>query len=251
MYPPTAKPIPSTRPTASAWLDTSITTAPHLAARARRPAAPAGRSPPVWSARWPRTRSPSRVSTVPIRPVTSPAARSPDSTRYAVEVFPAVPVMPIIGEPGRRVAVDGRRGRAEHRPWVVGDQHRQPGGQRRRTAGRVGQHGHRAGRGGVGDELRAVPVGAGQRRVEVAGTDLAAVVGDAGDLGVRAGQRRRQQRGKRSPAGSGATVWGRGMPGTASDPTRCPGTRRQRHATPAPHGWILNFGGLVADGGTR
>jgi hypothetical protein len=37
-----------------------------------------------------------RVSTVPISPVTTPAARRPDSTRYAVEVFPAVPVIPII-----------------------------------------------------------------------------------------------------------------------------------------------------------
>jgi hypothetical protein len=42
------------------------------------------------------TRSPSRVSTVPISPVVRPAARSPDSTRYAVEVLPAVPVIPII-----------------------------------------------------------------------------------------------------------------------------------------------------------
>ena len=33
---------------------------------------------------------------MPISPVTRPAARSPDSTRYAVEVFPAVPVIPTI-----------------------------------------------------------------------------------------------------------------------------------------------------------
>jgi hypothetical protein len=41
-------------------------------------------------------RPPNRVSTVPIRPVVRPAARRPDSIRYAVDVFPAVPVMPNI-----------------------------------------------------------------------------------------------------------------------------------------------------------
>lgn len=41
------------------------------------------------------TRSPSRVSTVPTSPVVCPAARNPDSIRYAVDVLPAVPVTPI------------------------------------------------------------------------------------------------------------------------------------------------------------
>ncbi len=50
-----------------------------------------------------------RVSTVPISPVTRPAALSPASTRYTVDVLPAVPVMPMmlssaVGRPYTREA---------------------------------------------------------------------------------------------------------------------------------------------------
>jgi hypothetical protein len=80
---------------ASAWLDTSITTA--VTPRSTAAASIACRSVASGVVRTLLiARSPSRVSTVPIRPVVRPSARSPDSTRYAVEVLPAVPVMPIM-----------------------------------------------------------------------------------------------------------------------------------------------------------
>ena len=65
---------------ARAWLDTSMTTA--VTPRSRATASMACRSVASGVVRTLSiTRSPSRVSTVPIRPVTWPAARSPDSTR--------------------------------------------------------------------------------------------------------------------------------------------------------------------------
>ena len=93
---------------------------------------------------------------MPISPVTCPAARSPDSTRYAVEVLPAVPVMPITVSRGGGLAVDRGGDGAEHRARVGYDQRRQSGRGRRRRPGRIGQYGHRAGRGGRRDELGAV-----------------------------------------------------------------------------------------------
>ncbi len=56
------------------------------------------------------TRSPTRVSIVPISPVVFPAARRIDSSRNAVVVFPLVPVTPRIrkrcaGEPKKPAAI--------------------------------------------------------------------------------------------------------------------------------------------------
>jgi hypothetical protein len=93
VYPPTAKWVPPTRPSVSAWLDTSI--AMPLTPRSTATAKSACRSLASGVVRALSSTSPaSRVSTVPTSPVTRPAARSPDSIRYTVEVFPAVPVIP-------------------------------------------------------------------------------------------------------------------------------------------------------------
>jgi hypothetical protein len=91
--PPTANRVPSTRPSASAWLDTSMITV--VIPRSRATAYRACRSGASGVVRTLSIRSsPSRVSTVPINVGSTPAARNPESIRYAVDVFPAVPVIP-------------------------------------------------------------------------------------------------------------------------------------------------------------
>ncbi len=114
----TSKTQPSTRPRTSAWLETSMATA--VTPRSRITANSAWRSVASGVVRSDlRRSSPIRVSTVPMRPVSPPtgrpppplsdcasrrppsslsfaaAARRPPSMRYAVVVFPEVPVMPI------------------------------------------------------------------------------------------------------------------------------------------------------------
>ena len=87
--------VPSTRPRASAWLETSIATA--STPRSRITASSACRSGASGVVRsLLRTSSPIRVSMVPMTPVRRPARRSPASSRYAVVVFPLVPVTPTI-----------------------------------------------------------------------------------------------------------------------------------------------------------
>ena len=72
--------VPSTRPIASAWLDTSIATAP--TPRSRMTANRACRSGASGVVRTlGSTSSPTRVSMVPTSPVLRPAARRPDSSR--------------------------------------------------------------------------------------------------------------------------------------------------------------------------
>ena len=93
MNAPTAKPTPPTRPSASAWLDTSIATVsvPRSCMTASR-ACSSGASGvvnPVFTAS-----SPIIVATVPISPHWRPAASSPARTKYVVVVLPLVPVTP-------------------------------------------------------------------------------------------------------------------------------------------------------------
>ena len=190
------EPHPADPAEASAWLDTSMTAA--VTPRSSAAANSACRSVASGVVRTlSTTTSPNRVSTVPIRPVVRPAARSPDSIRYAVEVLPAVPVIPMTaaGRSGRRRPP--RPGRA---PRAVGDhERRQPGRGRGRRAGRVGEDRHRAGRDGAADELGAVPARAGQRGVEVAGPHLplawvtpVTVASGPATVGRRAGRQRGQ-----------------------------------------------------------
>ncbi len=75
---------------------------------------------------------------------------------------------------GGQLAHDGAR--------VLGDQDRQAGGGGAVGAGRVGEDGGGAEAGGLGGEVGAVEPGAGQGRVDVAGSHGPRVVGDAGDL---------------------------------------------------------------------
>ncbi len=93
MNPPTANRTPSTRPRASAWLDTSITTASTPCSTISANIACSCGASGVVSALGTR-RPPMRVSMVPINAVDSPAAASPASTRYEVVVLPEVPVIP-------------------------------------------------------------------------------------------------------------------------------------------------------------
>ena len=89
----TSKTTPSTRPSVSAWLLTSMATA--SVPRSRMTASSACRSGASGVVRaLGSTSSPMRVSTVPSRPVERPAARSPASSRKAVVVLPFVPVTP-------------------------------------------------------------------------------------------------------------------------------------------------------------
>ena len=124
--------------------------------------------------------------------------------------------------PARRAPPAGRRP-----PARAG---RLPGGQLR--AGRVGEQRHRAGLGGAGGELRAVPAGAGQRRVQVAGADLLAGVGHPGDDhlgGVRRQARRRAGRRDRR-AGRPVTVRGTWIAGHGVRPY--PVVRFRPHSRP-------------------
>ena len=78
--PTTSKRTPSTRPRRSAWLDTSIVTA--VTPRSRITASSACTSVASGVVRAvATTSSPTRVPTVPMTPVTCPAARNPASTR--------------------------------------------------------------------------------------------------------------------------------------------------------------------------
>ena len=96
------------------------------------------------------------------------------------------------GQPRGRVAVDRPTATAPSTArGSVDDQHRQPGRGRRPAApaGSVSTATAPAAA-AAGDELGAVPAGAGQRRVQVAGADRRAGVGHAGDrdVGASAGQ---------------------------------------------------------------
>src|SRR5918998_1520767 len=90
---PTAKAVPPTRSSASAWLETSIgrCVTPRSTIAASR-ACISGASGVVNELG---SRSaPIRLSTVPSSPVEAPAIRSPASSRYVVVVLPDVPVTP-------------------------------------------------------------------------------------------------------------------------------------------------------------
>ena len=93
MNAPTANSMPPTRPSASAWLDTSIATS--VAPRSRITASSAcssgasGVVKPVLIGS-----SPISVATVPISPAPRPAACSPARTKNVVVVLPLVPVTP-------------------------------------------------------------------------------------------------------------------------------------------------------------
>ena len=82
---------------------------------------------------------------------------------------------------GGRVAPDGRGQRAEDRPRVVRDEHRQPGRRGQLGAGRVGEHRDRAGRRGRRGEPGTVRAGARKCRKKVTGVHLGRVVRDSGD----------------------------------------------------------------------
>ncbi len=137
----TSKTTPSTRPSASAWLLTSIATA--VVPRSRMAASSACRSGASGVVRTlGSTSSPMRVSTVPSRPVERPAARSPASTRKAVVVLPLVPVIPIVtipaaGSPCTQRAVSpstarGSSATSTGRPWPA--QRSAPAGSVRKAA---------------------------------------------------------------------------------------------------------------------
>ena len=87
--------MPSTRPSASAWLDTSIVSAvtPRSRITASR-ACTSGASGVVRTAGS--SSSPIRARTVPIRPVVCPPAHNAASSRKLVVVLPLVPVIPVV-----------------------------------------------------------------------------------------------------------------------------------------------------------
>ena len=91
---PTAKRVPATRPSASAWLDTSITTSATPASRITANSACRSGASGVVNALGSGLPS-MRMPTVPSIPVVRPAAARPASTRCATVVLPLVPVMPI------------------------------------------------------------------------------------------------------------------------------------------------------------
>ena len=76
---------------------------------------------------------------------------------------------------------------AEHRPGVVGDEHREIVGGQAKSPRRIGQHRGRAGRHCLRGEVSAVRAGTGQRRIEVAGLDGPRVQRAAGDGPVQHG----------------------------------------------------------------
>ncbi len=90
----TSNEVPATRPSASAWLETSIAAAVTL--RSAMTAKAACRSVASGVVSLLGSTVPAiLVSTPPTSPVTCPAIRSPDSIRYVVVVLPLVPVTPI------------------------------------------------------------------------------------------------------------------------------------------------------------
>ncbi|CNZ09294.1 Uncharacterised protein [Mycobacterium tuberculosis] len=80
MKAPTANRVPSTRPSASAWLDTSMTTVSTPRSTIAASIACSVGASGVVSALG-RSAPPTRIPMVPISPATRPAARNPASTR--------------------------------------------------------------------------------------------------------------------------------------------------------------------------
>ncbi len=95
----TANRVPATRPSASAWLDTSIATwltpASTITAKMACRSGASGVVNALGSRRRRAWSGPSiRVPTVPSSPLVAPAAISPVSSRCATVVLPLVPVTP-------------------------------------------------------------------------------------------------------------------------------------------------------------
>ena len=93
MNAPTAKRVPATRPSASAWLETSIATSVTPACAITANSACRSGASGVVNELGSR-RAPIRVPMVPIRPVGRPAAARPVSIRCETVVLPLVPVTP-------------------------------------------------------------------------------------------------------------------------------------------------------------
>ena len=90
---PTAKRVPATRPSASAWLDTSIATSVTPSSSITANSACRSGASGVVNALG--SVAPAiRMPTVPTSPVVRPAAASPASSRCATVVLPLVPVTP-------------------------------------------------------------------------------------------------------------------------------------------------------------
>ena len=109
---------PSTRSSARAWDVVSSTAASLPAATIAASVAWSSGAPGVvtWAS-WRSRASPTFVSTVPIRPVDTPAASSAATARNEVVVLPSVPVIPITpsrreGSPYHQPAAWARAGRA-------------------------------------------------------------------------------------------------------------------------------------------
>ena len=98
MNPPTAKRVPPTRPSASAWLETSIATsvtpASSITANIACRSGASGVVNALGRARGSAPGVRTRVRTVPSSPLDRPAAASPASSRCPTVVFPLVPVTP-------------------------------------------------------------------------------------------------------------------------------------------------------------
>ena len=195
-------------------------------ARPSRRAAPARRAPPASCARWARTSSPTRVSTVPTSPVPRPAARRPASSevgRRRLAVGAGDADQRAGAAPGRRRP----RPRARRAPpRVVDDEHREPGGPAPVAPGRVGQDGDRAGGRGLGrrSRRRGCARRAGPRRGRRAAPARESC-GDAGRPERRSAATPRRCRGRPRRAASDGERRRRGASRTAGTARRLRGQR--------------------------